>query len=507
MKAAFLAGLLLNLVAAGAVSAGSTAAFDIYGTTDFHASGDPKAHEVFIQGLLKLHNFEYEDARASFLAVQEIDADFAMAYWGEALTWENPLWNRFNTEASRAVLARLGATPEERAAKFETDREKAYLRSIEALFAEGSQQEREIAYSAALNEIYTAYPDDLDAAALYALSLLTTSYGGRDFSLYMRSGAITEGILDVNPRHPGALHYQIHSYDDPVHAPLGLRAAKLYAEVAPSAIHALHMGSHIYYALGMWDLGLERNTRSFEEAVSRQPSPEDEYGNQAYHALTWVIYGLNQVGKSGEAAEKLALIEDQVSRYDGKMHRQNFIAGRASYLVDSGDWDNPVASLSVSYDGLDPFSLATDHYVKGLLALNKGNEAGARAALAALGGADPVMVRNRRAMVPRLLHLELEGQIELAAGNKEQAIVLMEEAAELESSVSPAYGPAQPVQPAAELLADTYLAIGDYESARHNYELSLKSFVGRQRSLAGLEMATRQILLAHNSGDSLSSSK
>ena len=168
MKAAFLAGLLLNLVAAGAVSAGSTAEFDIYGTTDFHASGDPKAHETFIQGLLKLHNFEYEDARASFLAVQEIDPDFAMAYWGEALTWENPLWNRFNTEASRAVLARLGTTPEERAAKFETDREKAYLRSIEALFAEGSQREREIAYSAALNEIYTAYPDDLDAAALYA---------------------------------------------------------------------------------------------------------------------------------------------------------------------------------------------------------------------------------------------------------------------------------------------------------------------------------------------------
>ena len=489
MKTTFLAGLMLSLVMASTVS-GADTEFNIYGTTDFAASGDPEAHEVFIQGLLKLHNFEYEDARESFLAVQDVDPEFAMAYWGEALSWENPLWSRFNTDASRAVLAKLGSTPEQRLAKFKTEREKAYMRSIELLFDEGTQEEREIVYSAAMKEIYETYPDDLDAATLYALSLLTISHGGRDYGLYMRSAAITEDVLAINPRHPGALHYNIHSFDDPTHAPLGLRAARVYAEVAPSAIHALHMGSHIYYALGMWDLGLERNNRSFEEAVARQASPQDEYGNQAYHALTWVIYGLNQVDRPEEAAAKLALIEDQVSRYGGSMHRQNFISGRAAYLVDSGDWDNALASVAVDYDGLAPFFVATDQYVKGVLALSKDDAAGARAALVEIGGAEPVTAGNRRVMVPRLLHLELEGQIELAAGNTEKAIALMTQAAELEATVPPEYGPAQPVQPAAELLADTYLALGENESARQNYELALESFVGRQRSLAGLKKAS-----------------
>jgi tetratricopeptide (TPR) repeat protein len=490
MKSAIISAVLLSISTLGSAVAADSGEFQIYGSTDFPASGDPAAHEVFIRGLLQLHNFEYDDARATFLATREIDPNFAMTYWGEALTYENPLWNRFNTDASRAVLTGLGATTEVRTAKFQTEREKAYLNSIEALFSEGTQEERELRYSAALGEIHAAYPEDLDAAALYALSLLTISHGGRDFNLYMRSGAITEDILDINPRHPGALHYQIHSYDDPIHAPLGLRAAKVYSEVAPSAIHALHMGSHIYYALGMWDLGLERNNRSFEEAVARQPSPTDEYGNQAYHALTWVIYGLNQVGKSDEAAEKLALIEDQMSRFDGKMHRQNFIYGRASYLVDSGDWDNPVASVGVSYDGLDQFFVSTDHYVKGVLALKNDDIQGARAALDGIGGAESVSVGSRRAAVPRLLHLELAAQIELAGGDTDEAIALLEEAAALEASVPPEYGPAQPAQPAAELFADTLLAMGKNELARQNYELSLKSFVGRKRSLTGLEKAS-----------------
>lgn len=490
MKSAFLLGLILNLAIVGTAPAVDTAEFNIYGSTEFPATGNAKAHEIFVQGLLKLHNFEYDDARANFIATQEMDPDFAMAYWGESLTYEHHLWAYKNIEGSRAALAKIGATPEARAEHFKTEREKAYHRSVEALFGEGSQEERETAYSAELKQIYQNYPEDLDAAALYALSLITTSHGGRDYSRYMQAASITEDILVLNPRHPGALHYNIHSYDDPVHAPLGLRAAKVYSEVAPSAIHALHMGSHIYYALGMWELGLERNIRSYEEAVSRQPTPDDEYGNQAYHALTWVIYGLNQVNRPEESAEKLALIEAQMNQYGGQIHRQNFIYGRAAYVIDSGDWTGSLASVSVSHEGLDPFFVATDQYVHGVRLLKSGDTDGAKEALAGISGAEPVAVKNRRAMVPRLLHLQLEGQIEFAAGNQEKAIALMKEAAEMEAGVPPEYGPAQPAQPAAELLADTYLAIGDNQSARENYEIALESFVGRQRSLAGLKKAS-----------------
>lgn len=222
-----------------------------YGSTNFHATGDKEAHSAFTLGLLKMHNFEFEDARASFQKAIQIDSDFTMAYWGEALSHEQAFWRRYDTEKSRQILARLGDTPQARAAKAVTQREKDYIASIEILFGEGSQKEREGGYSGALKKLHEKYPDDLDAAAFYALSILVTTYGGRDFSRYMRAAAITEDILDVNPRHPGALHYNIHSYDDPIHGPLGLRAARVYSEVAPAAVHALHMGSHIYYPIGV----------------------------------------------------------------------------------------------------------------------------------------------------------------------------------------------------------------------------------------------------------------
>ncbi len=463
-----------------------------YGYTDFQATGSRAAHEIFLRGLLQLHNFEYDDARASFQAAQAEDPDFVMAYWGEALTHEHPLWSQHDPESARAVLAKLGATPEARVARAQTEREKDYIRSINILFGEGSQEERELAYSAALKAMYEKYPDDLDAAALYALSILTTSHGGRDFAYYMRAGAITEDILDRNPRHPGALHYNIHSYDDPIHAPLGLRAATVYAEVAPSAVHALHMGSHIYFALGMWELGIERNLRAFEEAVSRQPSPDSEYGNQAYHSLTWLVYGYAQHAMHDKAAEMLALIEGQVERYGGPAHRRNFINARAGYVVDTQDWDGHFASIDIDLDGMNAATIATEQYIRGVRALKHGDSQRGELALAKIGGDEPVSSGSRRAMVPRLLYLGLAAQIDFDAGRTEQALRRLDEAVELEASVPPEYGPAVPAQPMAELLGDVYLSLGDHARASEAYELSLASYVGRERSLQGLAKAGRR---------------
>ena len=307
----------------------------------------------------------------------------------------------------------------------------------------------------------------------------------------MRAGAITEDILAKNPRHPGALHYNIHSYDDPIHAPLGLRAAEVYADVAPSAVHALHMGSHIDFAHGMWELGLERNLRAFNEAISRQPTPDSEYGNQAYHSLTWLVYGYAQHGMHDKAAEMLALIESQIDRYDGAAHRRNFINARAGYLVDTQDWDGHFAKIEVDYDGMSPGVVATDQYIQGVLALKRGDVRAAQDALAKIGGDKPASSGSRRAMVPRLLHLGLAAQIDLDAGRTEQGLALLEEAVELEASVPPEYGPAVPAQPMAELLGDVYVSLGDHARAREAYELSLASYVGRERSLHGLAKASQ----------------
>lgn len=461
-----------------------------YGMTEFEATGAAEAQPAFLRGLLQLHNFEYPDARASFQEALAIDPDFGMAYWGEALTWEHTFWRRYDLEQSRAVLQRLGPTPEARAARMQTQREKDYLATIEILFGEGAQDERNLAYSDALRALHENYPDDLDAAALYALSILVVS-NGRDFANYMRAGAIAEDILEKNPLHPGALHYAIHSYDDPIHAPLGLRMARDYIRVAPSAVHALHMGSHIYFALGMWEEGTDRNIRSFEESRVRQDSPEDLYDNQGYHALTWLIYSLTQQGERERARERLALIEKQVEMYgsDSPFPRSNFVSARASYIVDTQEWDSHYADVQIDLAGLSPLSVATDYYVQGLVALNRGDLDGARGALAVMGGEEPKATNDDRLASPHLLRLALEGQIEFASGNSDRALALIRQATDLESELPHDYGPAIPVQPMAELLADIYLALGDRQKAVEYYELSLRNAVGRERSLTGLNRA------------------
>lgn len=460
-----------------------------YGTTSFEASGSAQAHAAFTRGLLQLHNFEYEDARESFQEAQRIDPDFVMAYWGEALTHEHPLWDRQDLEAARAALRKLGPTPEARVAKAPTAREKAYIRSVNLLFGEGTEEQRDFAYRDALAEIHRQYPEDVDATALYALAMLATSHGGRDYSIYMQAGAIAGEALRMNPNHPGALHYTIHSFDDPTHAPLGLRAADAYGQVAPSAVHALHMGSHIYFALGMWEKGTDRNRRAFEEAVARRPAGAP-FSGQAYHALTWLIYSLAQQDRLEEARQRLALIEDQVERFDEPVHRSNFALARASYVIDTQDLDGRFAAIEIDHSGISRLAAATDSYVRGIVALHRGDRTAAADALADIDVSMAADSVERPVMAPRLLAMALEAQIALAAGDEQQAVALLEETAELEAGLASDYGPAVPAQPVAELLADTYLALGQNEKAAAMYRQSLESYVGRARSLDGLAAAT-----------------
>ena len=471
-----------------------------YGTTTFEATGSREAHAAFTTGLLQLHNFEYDDARASFLEAQRLDPGFVMAYWGEALTYEHPLWNVQDLDGARAALAKLGKTPAERVAKAQTAREKAYIDSVNVLFGEGSEEERDFRYRDALADIHRQYPNDVDAIALHALATLTTSHGGRDYSIYMQAGAIAAEALQLNPRHPGALHYTIHSFDDPIHAPLGLRAANAYGEVAPSAVHALHMGSHIYFALGMWEDGTDRNRRAFEEAVARAPAGSP-YSGQAYHALTWLIYSLVQQGQLEEARAKLALIEEQVQRFDAPVHRNNFALARASYVIDTQELDGHFASVEIDHEGLNPFAAATDHYVRGVVALHRGDQGGARAALAAIDDSAAVDSIERPVMAPKLLKMSLDAQIALASGDPRRGLDLLEEAAALEASLASDYGPAVPAQPVAELLADTYLAQGDAERAAAMYQRELASYVGRARSVEGLAAAAPTQTLTRAAGD------
>ncbi|NOR40080.1 MAG: hypothetical protein GQ537_02580, partial [Gammaproteobacteria bacterium] len=241
----------------------------ILGVLDFPNSGAGAAQDAFTRGVLLLHSFEFDDARTAFVEAQAVDPGFVMAIWGEAMTLNHPLWAVQDRTEALKVLAKLPAETERKI----TPHEQAFLDAVEILYGFGEENpgdkpSRDIAYMQAMQRAHQTWPDDLEAASFYGLSILGSVYE-RDFRTYMRAAAILEEVFAKQPRHPGAAHYLIHSYDDQVHAPLGLRAARVYATIAPAASHAQHMISHIYTSLGMWDEVVKANitaVRVSEEA-------------------------------------------------------------------------------------------------------------------------------------------------------------------------------------------------------------------------------------------------
>ena len=208
----------------------------------------------FMRGLLLLHLFEYDDAASSFIAAEKADPGFAMAYWGEAMTFNHPVWNEVDVQAGQAALAKFGPTPEARAQRIADPRERAWFSAVEILYSgAGSKPERDARYATAMQQLTRAYPKDDEAQLFYALALLGKSEGVRDVPTYLQAAAIAKAVFTRNPDHPGAAHYWIHAMDDPQHAAGALVAARALSKIAPSAAHAQHMCSHIFLALGMWD--------------------------------------------------------------------------------------------------------------------------------------------------------------------------------------------------------------------------------------------------------------
>src|SRR5436190_9739749 len=285
-----------------------------YGEVAFVNSGPAAAQADFLQALAQLHNFEYDDAAEHFRKVQQLAPDFILGYWGEAMTRNHPLWPEMpDVRAARAILNRLGSTPEARLAKAHTDREKLYLQSVEVLFGEGTKIERDRRYESVLGELHRKFPDDVDATCFYALSILGTTELQRDFATYMRAAALLEEVFPQHPRHPGVVHYLIHSYDDPVHAPLGLRAARIYSQIAPEAGHAQHMTSHIFLALGMWDAEVKAN----ETAVALGNRLRQKAGRppgRCGHYNEWLEYGYMQQGRIADARRVLEGCRQVVER-------------------------------------------------------------------------------------------------------------------------------------------------------------------------------------------------
>ena len=464
----------------------ATAQVSGLGETTFENSGAPEAQQAFLRGVLLLHSFEYEDAREAFAEAQSLDPDFALAYWGQAMTHNHPIWRSVNVDRAQETLEKLAPDLNTRLAKAPTEREKDYLRAVEALYyGEGDKLARDLAYMQAMERMVAKYPEDLDAAAFYSLSILGSAHDGRDFATYMRAAGVAEEVFAANPMHPGAAHYLIHSYDDAIHAPLGLRAARVYAEIAPSAAHALHMPSHIFLAMGMWDEVVASNIASFDASDERMKRKGLGINARSFHARQWLTYGVLQQGRYAEARKLLSdMAEDAVAPGASNSARSTLALMRAMYLVETERWDTGVARMELDAERLRGSSAAANHYAVGMAAVARGDEETARQQVKAL-----MDLKGRSEKVVRITQHQLKAELLRMEGNRAAAIDLLEQAASMESELPMAFGPPSPVKPSHELLGEFYLDAGMAEKAQEAFQVSLARAPKRALSLAGLAKA------------------
>jgi len=447
------------------------------GTLDFPVStGSAAARKAFVRGVLLLHSFEYGDAAAEFRRAEAADPGFAMAYWGEAMTENHPIWNQRNAHAAREALAKLSPTPEGRLARTPTEREKGYLHAVDVLFADGEKKERDAAYADEMRKLHEAFPRDDEATLFYALALLGSCEGERDVAVYEKAGALAAEVFARRPDHPGAAHYVIHSFDDPAHALSALPAARAYAKIAPAATHALHMPSHIFLALGMWDDVIAANVASWKAS-----------GQTSYHALQWLEYGYLQEGRRKEAGETLVEMEQAAVRDPSPRTAEHLAWMRAADIVDAPR-ESRAAEIRIDPAKLSGNARADDAFATGFAALRRGEADRLRRSLAQLdeaagGGAD-------KSELAGILRDELRGASLAVDGRTDEAVALVAGAADREERMPYGFGPPEPPKPARELLGELLLAAGRKSDARQAFERSLQREPKRRLALEGLKSAS-----------------
>jgi tetratricopeptide (TPR) repeat protein len=480
------------------------------GTITFPTSGAAAAQPAFIEGVKDLHSFQFDEAAAAFQKAEQIDPNFAMAYWGEAMSHNHPLWAEVDVPAAQKALDTLAATPEARVAKAKTEKEKAYIDAVNQLFyTPGDKLARDNAYSEAMAKMYQRWPDDHEVDVLYALSLLgTVRPGDEGFRRQALAAAICLKVFQENPNHPGAAHFIIHAFDDPDHAILALPAARAYAKIAPSAAHALHMPSHIFLRLGMWQDVIKSNTAAYQSSIAliqRLHLPE---GREDFHTLSWLQYGQLMVGNFDEAKKDLNLAKDADDRNPASRPvHQGYLGMRARYILETGRWEK--IPLQVSGDaahgapngptyGMDMARGAdngTWTFIAGYSAMKLNDLATADQAIAQLHSMAEKAGAGTYAAKPfAIMEKELAAEAALARGQKDDAVQAAKEAADIDRTLAPPSGPPEPIKPGLELYGDVLLATGHAKEAAAVYEEQLLRTPNRTPAVKSLAEAKSKLV-------------
>jgi tetratricopeptide (TPR) repeat protein len=477
------------------------------GKVVFPTSGSEKAQVYFIRGLAALHSFWFEEALDQFREATKIEPDFVMGYWGEAMAYNHPLWAEQDTDAARKTLSKIKDISKISA------RERAYVEAVRVLYGEGDKLSRDKAYSAAMEKVYRDYPEDLEAACLYSLSLLgTVRPGDKGYRRQAQAGAIALELYRKNPDHPGAAHFIIHSFDDPEHAILALPAARRYAEIAPEAHHARHMPAHIFLQLGMWPEAAASNESAWavSDAWVKQkglaPTARD------YHSLHWLAYVYMQQGRFTKAEGLLPINrKDGVARYSEDI--------TAAFIVETERWELAARYFSseamppgVDGDGhaghnapqpaapstppsstvaRPPRSQNLPSFIRGLASAKAGAQDVSRF-IAELQAARKQLSDKGDAYAAKSAEIrELEVSAAAAASKRSysEAIDLMKRATAIEEDMSPPSGPPSLIKPSHELFGEILLSAGRPKEAGEQFGIALLRQPNRARSLLGIARA------------------
>jgi tetratricopeptide (TPR) repeat protein len=470
------------------------------GVVVFPTSCSPLVQKEFERGVALLHSFAYEDAIAAFTDAEKKDATCAMAYWGEAMSYWHQIWGDLpdRTHLEKGLSASQKAT----AIGARTPGERDYVAAISAFYkdwAHLSHATRTLKYRSAMERMHADYPEDREASVFYALSLIATaSTHDPTFADRRKAGAILEKVFAEQPEHPGVAHYIIHVYDNSVLASRALIAARRYAQIAPSSVHALHMPSHIFIQVGSWQEAIDSNLASI--AAAREYSAKNHLKgvwDMEAHAQDYLAYAYLQLGHDKDAKRVLDEISTAHDKRFGESPGASYSAFAgipARYAIERKQW----AEACALQDHHVPNALyeAETYFARAVGCARSQELEAARASLDHLGALlkNYALADNPHADSNFIKTQKYVGSAWLAFAEKKNtdALGLMQSAVDLEKSTLATWVVA-PVLPAQEQLGDLFLELNQPQEALAAFEASMVSTPNRFNGLYGAAQAAERM--------------
>jgi hypothetical protein len=464
------------------------------GKVNFPVSCDASVQPQFASAMAMLHSFWYDKAKETFAAVAEKDSTCGMAYWGIAMTYYHPLWQAPSPDDLKA-----GMVARERAKRVgaKTQRERDYIAAIEVFYKDSDTLDhgtRALAYERAMEQLEARYPDDHEAAILRALALLATAPPtDKTYVNQKKAGAILVPLFVEEPEHPGIAHYIIHAYDYPPLAQGALDAARRYAKIAPDSPHALHMPSHIFTRLGLWQESIDSNLASAASA-KKNNAPGDEL-----HAKDYLIYAYLQSAQDREA--RRALEAPPSGRSDDPQYFAWLYAmgtSPARYAVERHKWAEAVA-LPVPPNtfpgGRWAWTEANLHFARALGLSHTGKTEAARMEVMKLTSLRDTLAEVNDKYWANQVEIQCEiaeSWIALAEGKGDEALRQMRSAAEHEDATDKHSVTPGVILPAREMLGDMLLELKHPAEALVAFESTLRTAPNRFNSLSGAARAAKR---------------